>query len=234
VLFATKWVSMMNISDETIQTLKASLLFQGILTDDIKAMLTCLNARIASYDKGVFIYRVGDVVSDLGIVLKGNVHLIEEDFWGNRNILSSAKEGDLFAESAACVQKMPLNISVFTTEATTVIFLNVERVLATCTSACKFHGRLVQNLLMVVAQQNLVGTQKLRLTSKRSIKDKILAYLSDAAQLSGTKEVDIPFNRQELSDYLAVDRSALSKELSKLRDGGIISFRKNHFTLHGN
>lgn len=222
---------MENFSSETIQTLKNTSLFRGNLDTEIDAMLICLEARESTFDKNTFVYRQGDKVNSLGVILKGSVQIIEEDFWGNRNIISKVGVGQLFAESYVCVQDESLRISVLATEKTSVLLLDIKKVLRTCSSACEFHSRLIQNLLTVIARKNIHVTEKVQFLSQRTTKDKLMAYLSSESHRQGAMSFDIPFNRQELSDFLAVDRSALSKELGKLRDEGILDYKKNHFTL---
>ena len=209
-----------------------SPLFKGLTEDEIFSVLSCFDAHTRSYEKGSFIYRRGDVVTALGIVESGSIHVLEEDFWGNRNIVNNVVAGQLFAETYACIKDQSLHIDVLAVEATVVLFVDVQRVLTVCSSACEFHTRLARNLVFILAQKNLFVTEKLGLLTKRTLRHKILAYLSAEEAKCGSPEFDIPFNRQELADFLAVDRSALSKELGNLSKAGIVSFRKNHFILH--
>jgi CRP-like cAMP-binding protein len=214
-----------------ISIVKRALLFQGMTEEEIVAMLNCLRARSASYDKNSFIFRRGDSVSSIGLVTKGSINIIEEDFWGNRSILSNVGPGNIFAESYACVQNKSLRVSVQAAEPTSVLFLDIGKVVATCSSACEFHTRLVKNLLVVLAQKNLNVTEKLGHVTKRTTREKIMSYLSSESQKNNTMEFDIPFNRQEFADFLSVDRSALSKELARMSDEGVLEFKKNHFVL---
>ncbi len=218
--------------EKSLTSVVRSSLFKGLTEEEVATILDCFDAHTKSYEKGSFIYRRGDDIGSLGIVVSGSVHVLEEDFWGNRNIVSNVTPGQLFAETYACIKGQLLQVDVLAVEPTTVLFVDVQRILSTCTSACEYHTRLVQNLLFILAQKNLFVTEKLRFLSKRSLRQKILAYLSTEATKRGSQEFDIPFNRQELADFLAVDRSALSKELGCLRDGGVLSFKKNRFTLH--
>lgn len=218
--------------EKSLTSVIRSSLFKGLAEEEVATILDCFDAYTKSYEKGSFIYRQGDDIVSLGIVVSGSAHVLEEDFWGNRNIVSNVTPGQLFAETYACIKGQLLQVDVLAVEPTTVLFVDVQRILSTCTSACEYHTRLVQNLLFILAQKNLFITEKLRFLSKRSLRQKILAYLSTEAAKRGSQEFDIPFNRQELADFLAVDRSALSKELGCLRDGGVLSFNKNRFTLH--
>jgi len=197
----------------------------------MEAILGCLNPVYREYAKNESIFRQGESISGIGMVLSGRVHIVEEDFWGNRSILSDIGEGQVFGETYACVQGEILRVSVYAMEQSTVMFLDVARVFSTCSSACRFHAQLIRNLLFEYAQKNLLLTRKLSHMSKRSTRDKLLSYLSDQSLEHGSSVFDIPFNRQQLADYLSVDRSAMSSELGRLRDEGVLDFDRNHFKL---
>ncbi|MDD3278924.1 MAG: Crp/Fnr family transcriptional regulator [Lachnospiraceae bacterium] len=213
------------------EILKQSSLFAGISEEELFPMLKCLEAGSASYKKNQFIYHMGDQVENLGMVAFGSVSIIQEDFWGNRNIVSKIMPGQLFAETYACTPQVPMKVSVLTDEPTTVLFFNAGRVLTTCPSSCTFHSRLIRNLVSTMARKNLMMNEKIAHVTQRSTREKLLSYLSAEAIKKGCSTFEIPFNRQQLADYLSVDRSAMSNELGKLRDEGLLEFRKSEFTL---
>ena len=165
------------------------------------------------------------------MVLEGLALVEKEDIWGNRTIISEISPGSLYAESYACLSKLPAEISVIASDNTTVMLFDIRRILTTCSSSCGFHTKLIQNLLYTIAQKNVLLTKKMEYISKKTIKEKLLAYLSSEAMKAGSPTFNIPFNRQELADFLSVDRSALSSEISRLQKKGIISCRKNAFTI---
>lgn len=216
---------------EFLAVLKTSPLFFGISEDEILEMLACLEAKKASYKKGEFILRAGDSTEAIGLVLLGNVLIIQDDIWGNRNILSKIGSGQTFAAAFACAPGAVLNVTVAAETAVTVMFLNVKRVLNICSSACSHHSRIIRNLLGELAQKNLKSGEKLTHMGQRSTRAKLMSYFSSEVQRSGGYEFDIPFSRQQLADYLAVERSGLSNELCKMRDEGLIEFNKSHFKL---
>ncbi|QSX05771.1 Crp/Fnr family transcriptional regulator [Sedimentibacter sp. zth1] len=216
---------------EYLNIIKKSVLFNGILDDELKSMLSCLSANIKSYGKNEFIYRQGDSVSKVGMIMSGSVHIIKEDFWGNKSIITKSIPGQMFGETYACLKFKELSMSVVTTEKTEILFLDINKVLKTCSSSCEFHNRLIRNFVTVLAEKNIILNKKIDHMANRTIKEKILSYLSYVSQENKSAVFDIPFNRQQLADYLCVDRSALSNELGKLRDENIISFKKNHFEL---
>ena len=216
---------------EFLSVIKTSPLFFGISEDEILEMLTCLDAKKASYKKSEFILRSGDSTEAIGLMLSGSVLIIQDDIWGNRNILSKIGPGQTFAAAFACAPGAVLNVTVAAETDVTVMFLNVKRVLNICSSACTHHGRIVRNLLGELAQKNLRSGEKLTHMGQRSTRAKRMSYFSSEVQRSGGYEFDIPFSRQQLADYLAVERSGLSNELCKMRDEVLIEFNKNHFKL---
>lgn len=202
--------------------------------EEVEAVLSCLSARQESYNKNQFVLHVGETVRAPGLVISGSVHIIKEDFWGNRSILAKAETGQLFGEVYACVQSEALEVSVIASEPVKVLFLDMARVLHVCSSACEFHTELIHNLMQVLAHKNLMLTRKIEHLAQRTTREKLLSYLSGESLRNGSAAFDIPFNRQQLADYLAVDRSAMSNELSKMNAEGLIEYNKNHFILIGN
>ena len=201
----------------------SSPLFRDIAPADLASLLDCLDARERAYEKGAWLLRRGERTDRLGLVLSGTVHILREDFWGNRSIVGLAGPGEIFAESYALAGE-PLEVSVLAASDARVLFLRVETALAG-------RGQLTRNLTALLAEKNLTLTRKMRHMARRTTREKLLSYLSAQALRSGGPEFDIPMDRQQLADYLAVDRSAMSAELGKLRREGLLDFRKNRFTL---
>ena len=201
----------------------SSPLFRDIAPADLASLLDCLDARERAYEKGAWLLRRGEWTDRLGLVLSGTVHILREDFWGSRSIVGLAGPGEIFAESYALAGE-PLEVSVLAASDARVLFLRVETALTGC-------GQLTRNLTALLAEKNLTLTRKMRHMARRTIREKLLSYLSAQALRSGGAEFDIPMDRQQLADYLAVDRSAMSAALGKLRDEGVLEFRKNHFRL---
>ncbi len=211
--------------------IKKSRLFAGIDMQELETLLNCLSATVRHFKKGDTIIHSGDSVSSLGLVLSGGVHIQREDFWGNRTILSEIPESGLFGESYACVPAQPIPVNAVATQNSAIMFLDVRRIITSCPSACVFHARLIQNLIMVLAFKNAMLTGKIEHISQRSTREKLLSYLSEQALAAGGPSFDIPFNRQQLADYLCVDRSAMSSALGQLRDEGVLTFDRSHFKL---
>ncbi len=206
-------------------------LFAGMTEEEAERMLSCFGAQTAAYPRGSYILREGETGGRLGVLLDGRALIIQEDFWGNRSLLSALEPGELFAETFACVPGSALSVSVAAKEACTVLFLDMERVFTMCPSCCRGHAQLVRSLLQELAMKNLRLNERLTHLGKRTTKDKLLSYLSARARQHGKREFDIPFTRQQLADYLCVDRSGLSVELGKMKREGILDFHKNHVVL---
>jgi len=217
--------------EKFLKILKKVPLFYGIQEQEIFDMLSCLGAQIKTYNKGETIFRAGENVSTVGIVLSGSVQIILEDVLGNRNIISAAYPGELFVEAFSCSETDKLPASVIVPETSEIMFINYKRIIQTCSSACRFHAKMIANMLKDIAEKNVMLNQKIECMSKRTTRDKLLAYLSAQAQKAGSVRFTIPFNRQELADYLCVDRSAMSNELSKLKEEGIVDFERSHFKI---
>lgn len=211
---------------------KRSKLFGGIGEEELRSMLRCLSAEEREYRKAECVLRFGDKVDSIGLVLSGAVDVVREDCWGNRNIVAAVLPGQSFAESyACCVPGAALGVSVQAARDSEILFVNIRKVLTTCTSACAFHARLIRNLVSLLAAKNLSLNEKLTHLSQRSIREKLLSYLSSVSMERNSPVFDIPFDRQQLADYLSVDRSALSNELSKMKREGVLKFDRNHFSL---
>jgi CRP-like cAMP-binding protein len=207
-------------------------LFLGIDGAELHTLLDCLSASKKRYKKGGFIFRAEENVTSVGVVLSGSVHVIQEDFWGNRTILARIGPGGLFGEAFSCAEVDKLPVSVMAAESAEILFIDYKRIVTTCSSSCSFHTGLIKNMMHILARKNVLLTQKIEFVTQRTTKDKLLAYLSAQARQAASDTFEIPFSRQELADYLSVDRSAMSNELCKMRDEGILRFHKNHFELH--
>lgn len=222
---------MAGLGKDVVNVLRKTTLFRGVSPDEIVAMSGCLNARMRHFLQGETILRVGDTVNDLGIVVSGSIHIIRDGYWGDENLVNVFGVGDVFAENFACMNDVTLDVNVIATEDTDVLFLDVHKVAHTCSSTCPFHSRLLDNLVGEIAHKNLMLQRKMSYVTQRTTRKKVMAYLSAVAMEKGSSAFDIPMNRQQLADFLAVDRSALSTTLSNLQNEGILRFSRNHFEL---
>lgn len=214
-----------------IKDLNQTNLFKGTSPEEAEQMLNCLGAYQKDYRKGETIMRAGSVIEDMGLVLRGGVNIEIDDAWGNKTILSHVNPGQLFAETYACIPGEPLLVNAAASEKSTILFLNASKVMSTCSNACLYHNKLIHNLLKISAMKNLALSKRSVNTSAKSIRGRLLSYLSQQAKTADSLHFTIPFDRQQLADYLNVERSALSNELSKMQKDGLIAFHKNEFTI---
>ena len=216
--------------------LKNSPLFHGLSDGEILSVLPCVADKLLFVPDGQYVFRAGENISSMGLVLSGSLLIIQEDVWG-RHMIHKITAGDIFGEPYAAVPDTPLGSSVVAEKDCEILLLHVQKLLSVCSSACSRHTRLIQNLVTILAEKILVFNNKLTHLSKRSTKEKLLSYLSEESIRQGSlsfsipQEFVIPFDRQQLADYLCVERAALSVVISKLQKEGVLSAEKNHFTL---
>ena len=217
---------------EFFEVLQGCPLFAGIDAGDLGALLDCLGAHSFSVGKGQTVMAEGTPARYVGIVLDGCVQIESVDFYGNRSILTQATAGELFGESFACANAPQMPVSAVAVADSRVMLIDCQRITTGCSNACGFHSRLIGNLLQIVATKNLQLNRKIQITGKRTTREKLMAYLLEQAKAQGSNRFTIPFDRQALADYLQVERSAMSAEISKLRREGVLESRKNEFCLH--
>lgn len=217
--------------EKFIHVLKRTKLFAGVGEEDITAMLSCLGARLCTYKKGEYVLRQGERLDDILLLAEGSLHIQRDDYWGNRSILGHIEVGEIFGEAYVAPESGTLLNDVIALTDCSVFFFDVKRIITTCSSACRFHTMVVQNLFFAISERNRGLVQKLGYMSRRTTRGKLIAYLSEEAKRQNSAYITIPFNRQQLADYLSVDRSAMSNELSKMRDDGLLEFEKNCFRL---
>lgn len=213
------------------EILKKTQLFSGVNNDDISAMLDCLQAETIDYKSGDYVFREGDFINQITVLANGKLLVQCDDFWGNRSIVNVINSGEMFGEAYVAPGSGAMLNDVIAVEDSTIIAFDINRILTVCPSACKFHTDIIKNLLFTIAEKNRKLVQKIGHMSKRSTRAKLLSYLSDEAKKQNSCHFYIPFNRQQLADFLCVDRSAMSNELCKMRDEGLIKFNRNEFTL---
>lgn len=214
-----------------LEILKKCPLFDRIEEHHLLTMLDCLGAKVVSFDKKYTIMAEGNPAKYIGIVLSGSAQIVQIDYYGNRSILSSIGPSEMFAEAFACAEIGAIPVSVIANEPCDVMLIDCDHILHTCQNNCGFHQQLIFNLMKDLATKAILFHQKIEITSKRTTRDKLMAYLLFQAKKANGNRFSIPFDRQELADYLEVDRSGLSAEISKLRREGVLESHKKEFEL---
>ena len=213
------------------EVLRKCSLFSGIADEDLIAILGCLRARVEKFWKRDTVISEGEAAVSVGIVLSGSVRIVQDDYYGNRSIVSQLLPSELFGESFACAGIRSMPVSIIANDNCEIMFIDCERILHSCSNACSFHRQLIFNLMKDLASKNIAFHQKIEVTSKRSTREKLMAYLLIQAKETGRRSFDIPYDRQALADYLGVERSGLSAEISKMKREGILKSEKNRFEL---
>lgn len=207
------------------------IMFQGIEKENIGLLLGCLGSYPKTYEKGEYIAFENDAIKNIGFVIRGSVHMVKEDVWGNTTILARMTRGHLFGESFACGSDETSTVVFLAAENVEVLWIPFDRVMSTCCNSCAFHQQIIKNMVIMLSNKNQALMEKIEVVSKKSLREKILSYLSQEAQKHGSKYFEIPLGRIELADYLCTDRSALTRELGKMRAEGLIDYDKNVFRI---
>lgn len=213
------------------EILKNCPLFDGIEEEKLFVMLECLGAKVEFFDKKYTVFAEGNPAKYIGIVLSGSVQIVQVDYFGNRSILGNVGAGEVFCEAFACAEVGAIPVTVIANEPCEIMLIDSSHILHTCSNNCGFHRQLIFNMMKGLAVKNIMFHQRIEITSKRTTREKLMAYLMIQAQKNNSNSFDIPFDRQELADYLEVDRSGLSVQISKLRDEGVLYYHRNHFEL---
>lgn len=208
-----------------------SPLIDKINPSDLQAMFGCIGYHIVSYKKGETVLLEEDHVKHVGIVLSGTVDMIKEDLWGNRTLLIRSHKNEMFGESFACGDDSLSVVTFAVSSDARILFLPFKKVMHTCNNTCVFHHQLVENMVRIIANKNRDLMRKIEVISKKTLREKILAYLSIQAQIHGSRYFEIPLGRLDLADYLCADRSALTRELARMREEGLIDYDKNCFRI---
>ncbi len=214
-----------------LEILKKCPLFYNIEEESLLRMLTCLGAYIEKYNKKDTVFAEGAEAKNIGVVLSGMLESVRYDYYGNKSIINKIDPPDVFGEAFACAESKSLPISIVSMDLSEIMLIDCSHILHTCSNNCGFHQQLIYNLMKDLASKTVGFHQKIEVTSKRSTREKLLTYLDIMSKQKNSKSFTIPFDRQELADYLEVERSGLSAEISKMRKEGILESNKNYFKL---
>lgn len=210
--------------------LSKTALFMGCSEKEIEHMMICLKHDLKKYKKGQYIFRCGQLVNNVCLVLSGSVQVENVDMLGNKSILGISEAGDIFAESYACIPNQPMLVDAIAREATQLLLIDVPALFSESNS-CGHGAKLIQNLLRISSRKNLSLSMRIFHSAPKTIRARLFSYFSEQISVQGSQNIKIPLDRQQLADYLGVDRTALSKELGKMRDEGLLTFHKNEFHI---
>ncbi len=219
------------LEEKDLYLIRSSRLFSGTTVEELVTMICCLSPVLKMYKKGDFVFRHGERIENMALLLEGSAVIEKEDSWGNNRQIDTIGASDEFGAAYACSPSTVADVNLIAKTDVRLMFFNVHKILTLCSHACDHHARIIRNLIGQLAESNLYLTRKLSHVIQKTTRGKLLGYLSDFSQLAGALSFSIPLSRQELADYLGVDRSGISVEISKLCDEGIIEANKNHFTL---
>lgn len=220
-------VKFMNIYFDILKLIR---LFEKICEEDLEKMLSCLGAKVIDAQKGQFVLNAGEPVNYIGIILEGKAHVIKENLDGQRVIISVLECGDFFGEAFCCTGTKESPVSVVTVSNVKIMLLEFNRILKVCSKSCSFHTQIIENMLYVIANKNIILQNRIDIISQKTLRMKVLTFL-ESMSCKKEKNITIPLNREEMSNFLCVDRSALSHELSRMKKSGLIDYYKNNFRL---
>lgn len=216
---------------EYIDALQGMQLFDGIGQTEMKAMLQCLGAQTKEYKKNEYLYRNEDSIDTVGIIVKGKVQIVREDLWGNQTFLVSMSKGEMVGENFCCGLNHNATVSFLAATNVTAIFMPFSRVMHSCSRSCRFHHRLIENMVTIMAMKNVSLMDKVDIISKKTLREKIATYLMQEAGKQSSTYFEIPLGRVQLAEYLCADRSALTRELNKMKEEGLLDYDKNSFHI---
>ena len=213
-----------------LDLLKTQPLFKDIGVSDLEAMLGCVEARVKTVKKDEILMLAGSKPLHIGIVLRGQLQIAREDYDGNRSLIATVTVGDIYGETLCCAGILESPVTVTAGTDASVLLLRFSRILHICSNACAFHAKLIENMLGIIAGKNIFLQLRMETISLKSVRAKVLRYFESLGTKRG-RQFSIPFNREEMADYLCVERSALSHELSRMKKDGLIEFSKNRFVI---
>ena len=217
--------------EKYLSSLKDSELFNGISEENILRLLKCLSGHKKKIKNGEFFFHAGDKVKYVYIILSGSIHIVDEDFWGNRSIIEMMPQNTFFGEAYVFSKSETQLVSLIAAEDSVILEINPKKLFDACADECKCHSILSRNAIRILSTKIVRLTEKLMHIMQRTTQEKVISYLSYCARNAQNDSFDIPYSRQELADFLCVERTALSHELSRLKKIGMIDYHKNHFTL---
>lgn len=217
--------------EQYFEVFKKCVLFRGIKENDYKHLLKCLGAQIKHFEKEEYIFFAGDVINHVGIVLSGRAQIIKENLAGNKHIIAILNPSNIFAEGVVCTASRMAPVTVQAMEEVEVLQIPYERIIKSCGRSCDFHIGLIQNMMVILGGKNVLLNHKLELLTLKGMREKLASYLLKTSLESGSNTFQIPLNRTELADFLNVSRTSMCRELSRMKNEGLIDLYGRSFRI---
>jgi len=211
--------------------LAQSGLFGGFSVNEISDMAACLGAKVAAYEKGRAIFMQGDEIPDVGIIIEGRVKIQKENVSGKTIMLDELGPGEIFGAGFCACDTAKMPVGVWAAVDTVVMFVEYNRIITTCRSACEFHRRLIRNMFLIMSDKLASKSKKISILKNTTTKEKLMAFFEMQSEKSNSPEFVVEFSRGELAEYIGSNRSAMSRELHSMRAEGLIEFNGKHFKM---
>ena len=211
--------------------LKRCALFRGIEESNYMDLLGCLDAQIKHFNEDEYIFFAGDKINRVGVVLSGTVEILKENLAGNKHIIAILDSSHLFAEGIVCTADRLSPVTAQAKEETNIMFIPYEKIIRSCGQSCSYHIELIQNMMVVLGEKNINLNWKLELLTLKGMREKLASYLIKASYENRSNTFQIPLNRSELSDFLNVSRTSMCRELTRMKDDGLIDLYGRSFKI---
>jgi CRP-like cAMP-binding protein len=211
--------------------IKKCALFRGIEENNYKHLLGCLNVQIKHFKENEYLFFAGDRINKVGVVLSGSVEILKENLAGNKHIIAILESSHLFAEGIVCTANRISPVTVQAKESTMVMFIPYEKIIRSCGQSCSYHFGLIQNMMVVLGEKNIDLNWKLELLTLKGMREKLASYLVKASFENSSYTFQIPLNRTELADFLNVSRTSMCRELTRMKNDGLIDFYGRSFRI---
>jgi len=242
VVITTEYKEIRGNMNNFIDIIQEAEIFTGIDRSELRVMLSCLGAEVKEAKKGDILLQAGDKPEHIGLVLEGMLYVHRDDYDGNRILVTVLTPKELFAEALCCADVRESPVTVIAEADSFILLMSFSRIIHTCSNICSHHTKLIANMLGIIANRNLTLQNRMEIVSIKSIRTKVLRFLESYVTMN-TKvgkvsndctqslEITVPFNREQMANYLSVERSALSHELIRMKNEGLIEYNKNKFIL---
>ena len=204
-------------------------LFENVQNNEVLELLKCIGIKTKVFRKNAFILKAGSKIDYLAVILGGRAVMSKTDSFGKQTVIEELKMNDIFGHKIVCCGLDKSPVDVIAENECEVLFLPFEKVVTPCAKLCPYHLQLIKNVMKMISKRNSLLNDKIDIIGQKTTRDKIMALLE--TYHNGQRVFSIPYTREEMAKFLCVDRSAMSRELCRMRDEGILKFSKNHFEI---